>query len=400
MLARPLRFAGYLLVQAFLLVAVLEIGLRILRPHSTGLGALLYLPSVQAHFDEVSDLESLLGQSVMGWGPFQEWVGFRLNSRSFRTYEYTEPGAPGGYRIMILGDSYTFACGGVAFRDMWHTKMSQHLNAASDRPIEVFALSVPATGTMFQLRLWQLEHERVDPDLVVVAFFVGNDLTDEQDKWVGEAQPPPLVRWSMLARLARNAARIRQADVDRTAVEEPEDEESHPKRGGYELDKPAPERPVSEMSPERFITIQANRLFLHAHTQRKFFDEMVERSLAILERFALEARDSGQEFAVLLIPEDFQVTEEVLTRSLERRRLKPDQVDVDLPQRVLGERLEALGIPVIDLLPGLRAAAAAEDLYWDLNAHWNPAGNHVAGKLSAELLSQRLPGMLEAPLTP
>ncbi|MEM7357402.1 MAG: SGNH/GDSL hydrolase family protein, partial [Acidobacteriota bacterium] len=202
------RLAGYLLIQALLLVAVLEVGLRVLRPHSSALRMLLYLPSVGAHFDTVPDLESLLEQSMLGWAPFWPRAGFRANSRSFRTHEYTEPGAPGGYRIMILGDSYTFACGGVSFRDMWHTKMSQHLNAGSERPIEVFALGVPATGTMFQLRLWQLEHQRVDPDLVIVAFFVGNDLTDEQDKRIGQAQPPAIVRRSMLARLVRNGARI------------------------------------------------------------------------------------------------------------------------------------------------------------------------------------------------
>jgi len=74
------------------------------------------------------------------------------------------------------------------------------------------------------------------------------------------------------------------------------------------------------------------------------------------------------------------------------------------PQRVLRAFLEREGIAYIDYLPLMRFYAEhrrhcfldpERDLYWRLDGHWSPRGNHLVGLLLTRFLVRE--GLLEVP---
>ena len=70
-------------------LGVLELGLRLGRNRSAGLQALLYSSDLRTEYDDVTTTEELLSRGTLGYKPLGHTPGFVLNSRGFRTDEYT-----------------------------------------------------------------------------------------------------------------------------------------------------------------------------------------------------------------------------------------------------------------------------------------------------------------------
>ena len=84
-----------------------------------------------------------------------------------------------GYRILFLGDSFVEGRH-VKTESLFTSRLEQKLTAAGNK-VEAINGGVPGTGTAYQYVLWK---EFFEPDIrldhVVLCFFMGNDLTDNQ----------------------------------------------------------------------------------------------------------------------------------------------------------------------------------------------------------------------------
>src|SRR5207244_1185645 len=97
----------------------------------------------------------------------------------FATPSYERAKAPGTFRILALGDSFTFDSSFVPQAQMWHRRVGDVVARERSRPVEVINLGMPAVGPGFALRAFEVEGRFLAPDLVLFGLFVGNDLTDE-----------------------------------------------------------------------------------------------------------------------------------------------------------------------------------------------------------------------------
>jgi lysophospholipase L1-like esterase len=105
-------------------------------------------------------------------------VPVRINQAGFRGGPFPGAKPPGVYRIVVLGDSFTFGYG-VREHQAYPARLARRLNARTGgRPrVEVVNLGVPGAGPLDYL--WHLEHTglALQPDLVVVGLFA-NDVND------------------------------------------------------------------------------------------------------------------------------------------------------------------------------------------------------------------------------
>ena len=165
------RILGFLVIQVTLILLLLEGGLRLLGPHVQGLNVLLYSPSRQTNLDEINDLPTLMGLTMLGFKPLRRWRDFILNSRSMRTREYVGEGNPDVFRIVISGDSFAFGSGGSSYEKMWTIELERALNQNESGEIEVLSLGVAGVAPVFALRLWEIERDLLQADLVHVQPF-------------------------------------------------------------------------------------------------------------------------------------------------------------------------------------------------------------------------------------
>jgi hypothetical protein len=376
------------------LVALLaEGGIRVLARSSDGLRSLSYSPRVLDDFDAIDSLEALMRSSLPGFQPFEDFAGFRTNSKGFRTPEYNEAKAAGTARIVILGDSFAFASGGTPYRLHWPVLLEATLRRDVGPEVELINLGVGGVGPRFELRLWQLEGSQLDADLVILAFCVGNDFQDGYKEIHWSVSPGDwLADRSLFVRVVRNRWRMRQLEPGVPEPTRPPGRDiavAH-SAGGFEVEGYAYDPDAPTFSESAFLRVVHKRMRLVKKDRREEFDLAFERVTSVLRQLRDEVDAGGAELVLVMIPEEYQVDPAMLALAARRHKDGISEYDVDLPQRRLAAFCAANDIPCIDLLPAFRSAGARESLYKRRDTHWNIAGNALAADRIAREVAGRL----------
>jgi lysophospholipase L1-like esterase len=104
----------------------------------------------------------------------------RINNLGFRGPDLAERKAPGLFRVMALGDSYTFGDHvdtEEAYPARLEEDLSLRLRASRGGRAEVVNAGVNGFGILDEWALWLKAGERLDPDVVLVTFSP-NDISD------------------------------------------------------------------------------------------------------------------------------------------------------------------------------------------------------------------------------
>lgn len=335
---------------------------------------------------------------------------FTTNSMGFRDRD-REPGAPakGVTRIAVIGDSFPT---GVAVTDDHHIARLLEDGIAEvegNRRVEVWNLGVPHFGPQQSMLQLMNRWDEVQPSIVVLSFFEGNDPFDDSQgpsfhkvidrrmtragwaPWPGDpfndrraelnrpifAHHLPgdgiLQRRSYLYRLVMrgvHAARYSFSESWPWGME-PFDYEAF--RGVAWLYLTPPPPPIEggwgiteDVLADLKVRVEAKGarlLILTVPSKIAVHDEDVK--LAFEEGWETGPRDGGG-------TEDGS------------RRLDPG-----LPSRRIEQITSALGIEVVNLLEPLRSAASSERLYYRDDSHWTAAGHRIAASELSRGLSGR-----------
>jgi hypothetical protein len=321
-------------------------------------------------------------------------VQVRINSRGYRGREYPWD-APAGFRILGLGDSFAFGSG-VQEDDTYLARLER---ALADRHVEVINAGLAGMGPDNEARLLAVDGPDLRPDLVLVGFYVGNDLMDAV---TGVARTrlrngAPMVPDAILERWYRplRPGRILPEPLARPAP------------GGLDLPLPFKDTLRKHSHLYRLVTGRVGRLQLAWRGSRRSgsvsapapveefnpfgqeafclksyppeFDLAWQQAKDAIGEIKIWCDGHGARLAVVVIPTEAQVYPERWADVRRRFALRDEDFDLDKPQRILSEYAAASGIPLIDLLPVLRAAGVTGGpLYFRRDIHWTPRGHAVA----------------------
>ena len=113
-----------------------------------------------------------------GWWRKEGNAYVRINRYGFRHGERAPGKPPGTYRVAVLGDSFIEAFQ-VPDEETFCAQLERRLQADSalaNRRVEVLNFGVSGYGTAQELRMLRHYVWPYEPDLVLLAFFAGNDL--------------------------------------------------------------------------------------------------------------------------------------------------------------------------------------------------------------------------------
>lgn len=377
-----------LIFSTALCVAVLEGGLRLLAPQ----------PVVFIDLGEIYRYDADLGYTLQPNSTSQSG-GIVINSHGLRDYEIPLAKPDGYFRILTLGDSYTFGAGPL---ESIYPKVLERLlrEALPDGPpVQVISAGVPGWGTDEET-IW-LERDGFDyePDVVVLGFYVGNDVHDNLKLAPVVPIGGKLVKREEASEYETGWGRL---ELEAAAIAH----RSHVYRfvsrriaGGSAPKKPRPwKRPpqqTTEFKPvtDRMMDIYAWRLnvFLTEGAE-KWIDGAWDATQIWFRRLSSELEERRIPLLVLIIPEQIQVNPHLERRLLEQLGAeKTEAFQIDLPQMRLRSILEEEGIAYLDVLEPFRKQGREAMLYHPHNAHWNPAGNDLGARLLlAELRRMQL----------
>lgn len=377
----PRRIRHWLLYGAYLVTIVTilsELSLRFLEPRSESLKILLYQSDNQPNKYHEKTVRDLMARTPVGYHPGRPSRGFFLNSRGLRTPEYETKKAPGTYRVVALGDSFTFTSAGVPWDHHYPVAFSRGLSEAWKRPVELVNLAAPAVGPSFYLRMWQVEGIHLQADLVLMGIYVGNDFKSHGVKKRRKAEPvsAKLVRLSYLARWIRNIDRLRSAIAFQPAV--------GATSGRWGTPDPQWKEQYDPLEPtfthEEFLRSGTFRALLCRIDETERFEYLWERLQPTLESLHASIRASGARLLVLIIPSQYQVDPTILSEIAESEGLGIDAYDLDRPQRTLAAFFNSAGIEFVDVLQASREHPSdpKKPLYKAGNSHWSIYGADLA----------------------
>jgi lysophospholipase L1-like esterase len=317
--------------------------------------------------------------------PGRQTPGGTINSAGFRDREFTLSKPAGAYRVMACGDSFTF--GAVARDEVYPKVLERRLaDAFPGRVIEVINAGVPCYNTDQELRHFEKFGAPFEPDLVLLGFFVGNDVNENAETMFmrvvdGELaqewfKPSALDRWLARSHLYR-ILRRRSLSAHRAGVA----------RVGPLLASLGPP-PFTD----RYLEVEKERLpvCLAGRPPRRIRDGWA-RTEELLREFRDVVRGGGADLLVLLVPDEFQVSAALFKAIIEAKGLQASSYDLDLPQRRLRDFCEREGIDVVDVLPVFRERTErGEVLYVPEDTHWNEAGNRLAAEELLEPVAARI----------
>src|SRR5262245_6417655 len=183
--------------------------------------------------------------------PHRDWFNYWNNALGLNDEEFVVPKPAGRFRILALGDSFTY--GVVPYPHAAMTILEMGLRArCSGQDLDVLNFGISGAGVRDYETIVMLGLATYDPDLVLINFYAGNDgpdlyqFTHERSR---ARRLLPLLGASRLWTLATNAIRIWQ-DVHDLGVGtvppvEPTSRGGVP-RGGTPVD---PSRHVSDRVP-------------------------------------------------------------------------------------------------------------------------------------------------------
>lgn len=115
----------------------------------------------------------------LGWKNIPYWESktfgryLKINSLGLRDREHPYEKPAGVQRVLVLGDSFAWGYG-VSNRETFSSQLEKRFES-ENMPWEVLNAGVSGWGTDQELLYLQRDGLRFSPDIVVVAFFLGND---------------------------------------------------------------------------------------------------------------------------------------------------------------------------------------------------------------------------------
>jgi lysophospholipase L1-like esterase len=292
----------------------------------------------------------------------------RVNNAGVRGPDFG-PKATHERRIVVLGDSMVLAVQ-VAEADTFCQRLEDRLNAAAVPPVRYRVINggVQGYGPVEMALAADRVLAELQPDLVIIGAYAANDATEAADaasRLDGPAEPSltpdelqrstrRLLRRSMVLQVAR--MRAMQA-LDRLGR------------------APVPQRPLVAYLEDP----PADVAFGLDATKRAF------------SRIAGAAAREGVPAAIVIIPARFQVDGDDYRRLAEIVRTAGGTLVRDSGTDRMLAALAPLHLPMLDLLPRLRAEPDAVGLFFRQNAHFTPRGHGViAAQLEQFLRAHRL----------
>jgi lysophospholipase L1-like esterase len=384
-------------------LAVLELGLRVLAP----------LPP--SFLDRHPALGWFHNPGEEGWF---EKACFRarvtMNRHGFRDRDYPHVKSPDVYRIVILGDSFTEALqvdDDVPFPKVLETM----LNGLGGTPrIEVLNLGVSGYSTAQELLLLRLFGPRYRPDLVMLAFFNGNDLQENSAALSGgsgnlwtrpyfvrgetgmlELVAPPELKAERLRALARRLhvarwtwEKINQVPALNMALwsrgfatrgdrarGEPDDQDRR-WHFGFRLDR--------QGVPPSFQ--------MFAPTPSAEWESAWRLTEALIAEVRALSEDLGADFLLLSLPDPAELADRSSLATLYKADLSA--LDLERPARRLQDIAFRHRLDYLPLRPHFHDRLATSGLQWhalfnECDGHWNATGHRwaataIADKLTAE----------------
>jgi len=319
-----------------------------------------------------------------------------MSSQGLRNGEVTVPKPKNVYRILALGDSFTFGWG-INLEDSWLKLLEKKLHA-DGKKVEIVNAGIPGAGVHEETLICQAYKDYIGADALLIQLF-----TDDLYQALAEKNMTKLV--SPLIKIWPTLARLRDPIVQYNVSLQPKKGETldaavYWKKlvdSMWKVDPSILSR-LSLKAKELYLTAKINPSLVHsAHNFPQFLVFWLdagqqEQTLGLLEEqlSVLKKKCSGNmPVLVVFMPSNelvsvtYQDAKKELGYEIDQRLLTANVDDM------IGQKVKNVGWEYVSLLPEFRRDTC-EDCYYLYDGHFTKVGNERAADLLAPKLQEWL----------
>jgi hypothetical protein len=341
-------------------------------------------------------------------------VLIRINSEGMHDVEHTIAKPPNTLRIAVLGDSFAEAMS-VPIEDAFWSVLERRLDSCPSfggKKVEALNFGVSGYGTAQELLMLRHYAWQYHPDIVLLAFFTGNDVRNNSaalnddpsvpyfiykgDRLVVDnsfrgrlrslkLSPAEMEASNFLAAVRNHSRLVQLLSEARTMF-------------GRRAAMKKAEEAKDDMAGQESAAAAGGELGLDNEVYSPPRDATWAEAWRVTEGLIVEMRDEvqahGAQFWVVTLSTGIQVYPIAATREAFMKRLGVDSLFY--PDQRVAALCEREHINVITLAPEMQQYAESHHVYLhgfagkDLGfGHWNVAGNRVAGEMIARQICAR-----------
>ena len=277
--------------------------------------------------------------------PHRRWFNYWTNALGFNDEEFTVPKPAGRFRIMAVGDSFTY--GLVPYPQNVMTLLEASLRAACpDRDLDLLNFGIGGTNVADYRTIIELGYATYEPDLVLVNVYAGNDGPDLYHPTGGGPSLHWLLRRSYLWTYLRNVLVVRRSVPDAGAlaasVQGPApagDAAGERPRGGQVID---PGRRLRDDAPALVGPIFDEKVFagllavelgrFYVPPDARAIDRAWQPTLEQLEAARAHVAGHGGRLAITLYPSVLQVDARLRSEAVDQLRGQRRDAKIDARQ--------------------------------------------------------------------
>lgn len=321
----------------------------------------------------------------------------QTNSLGLRDRE-PEPLQPGDFRLLVLGDSFTFGVHAGArencFVEQLEAKLETALNESPVRSnhgeawhhADVVNAGVAGYGTTQEVGLLHKLGPALRPHAVLLAFYIMNDFSDNS----GRTRMTLVDGYQMLEASAAGYREAFRPPHRRLRLYLHAHSELYlflKRRLLHPLPRSGAEVTTGTGTSKQFDYYVYDSGF--AMTLRRETSPELEagrrETLQALQQLRTWCDEHHAQALVVAIPAEQQVDPTIRARWIERFHLEHESFNFDLPQQRLAALCSEVGVELFDMRSGFAAhIASGESLYIEDDDHWNVAGHALAADLLLE----------------
>lgn len=314
---------------------------------------------------------------------FKPGQTFKVDYYEYHTAVHTDAwggrsvgGDPKSKKILVpfIGDSFTF---GLGVEDQ-QTYVSLLGNHPKWHPLN---LGVPGSALPNQLDMIEIRHSELNsPRVYVFTFFTGNDVTDIM-KYYGyktetafeDARRPRRIDLISGNRFLARSYVLQFIELATASGEETSDADKKVRRS-WNFRTPSGKRIGSSI----YLMMSGSKGY------RKIANGYLKVALDRLTDLSKNMRFTP---FFVIIPEKHQVETEIFDSQAKHYGLSAEELDRELPDKMIGKLLSERKIEYIDTLPCLINRGG---LYYRYDDHLTPAGHAAVGSCIDERLNQKI----------
>lgn len=319
------------------------------------------------------------------------------NSEGFRDVNHTRENTENTFRVITLGDSFTWGHG--VENDQIYMKVLEEY----DPNIETINMGGPGGDPQGELKVYTSRGIKYEHDVVLVGLFIGNDI---EAYYPNAKKSPP--QWGYDSKgnfvLIGNMKSQEEVDAIRKKSEE----------------RYSPTKKRNFRSRTSYWVTRHFQIFTFIGNHRKYYSDVLKGSLlytkilklfginnkrahgflnfctesdpdeakygwklltGVLETMKGSVASAGAKLYVLFIPQYVQTSQSIFERSVRKYGHDPAKYDVEKPNRELAKLCRKLGIAYLDLLPVMKEETLRGNaLYYHRDGHWNVEGHRIAAR--------------------